>query len=138
MKSQVHIRGFSGALDWEQVERVLVLAASHFGMADTTVTSRVPQTIRCFSQRVGHGFAIGARVFAIGARVVGPLIIVDFFSGKEPSDHFEPVRERITSELERIFRERFYVPPPSEFIDPQHTLPVSEAAREFGRQNFTK
>lgn len=131
MKSQVHIRGFSGALDWEQVERVLVLAASHFGMADTTVTSRVPQTIRCFSQRVGYGFAIGARV-------VGPLIIVDFFSGKEPSDHFEPVRERITSELERIFRERFYVPQPSEFIEPQHTLPVSEAAREFGRQNFTK
>lgn len=130
MKSQVHIRNFSGALDWEQVERVLILAASHFGMADTTVTSRVPQTIRCFSQRVGYGFAIGARV-------VGDLIIIDFFPGKEPSEHFEPVKERITSELERIFKGRFYVPQPTEFIEPQHTLPASEAAREFGRQNFT-
>src|SRR5271155_3694781 len=98
MRSQVHIKGFTGALDWEQVERVLVTAATHFGMADTTVTSRVPQTIRCFSQRVGYGFAIGARVF-------GELVIVDFYPGKKPSEHFLPIVERITSELQRIFGE---------------------------------
>jgi hypothetical protein len=98
-------------------------------MADTTVTSRVPQTIRCFSQKVGYGFAIGARV-------VGDLIIVDFRLGKEPSDHFEPIKARITSELERMFKERYYIPQPSEFIEPQHTLPVSSEGYKIFRQDF--
>jgi|SRR5580692_3416406 hypothetical protein len=129
MRSQVHIRNFTGALDWGQIEQVLVSAAAHFGMADTTITSRVPQTIRCFSQRVGYGFAIGARVF-------GNLVIVDFNPGKKPSEHFSPIVERITSELQRIFTERYYVPQQGEFIEPQHTLPVSDEAREFARRHF--
>jgi hypothetical protein len=128
-RSQVHIKNAAGALDWEQVERVVVSAATHFEMADTTVTSRVPHTIRCFSQRVGYGFAIGARIF-------GELIIVDFSPGKEPSEHFLPLTERITSELHRIFGERFHIPQPTEYIKPQSTLPVSDAAREFHRQHL--
>ena len=98
-------------------------------MADTTVTSRVPNTIRCYSERVGYGFAIGARIF-------DELIIVDFFSGKESSVHFAPMVKRITFELQRIFCERIYIPQKSEFIKPQHTLPLSDAAREFHRQHF--
>lgn len=129
MRSQVHIKDFTGALDWEQVHRVLVSTAHRFGMADTSVTSRVPQTIFCCSQKVGYGFAIGGRVF-------GELIIVDFYPGKKPSEHFTPIVESITSELQRIFSERYHVPQQSEFISPQHTLPESEAAREFARRHF--
>jgi hypothetical protein len=112
-----------------QVERVLVSTAQRFGMADTTITSRVPDTIFCCSQKVGYGFAVGGRVH-------GNLGIVDFYPGKQPSEHFAPVVESITSELQRIFLERYYVPEPSEFIEPQHTLPVSDAAQEFHRKYF--
>jgi hypothetical protein len=116
-------------MDWSLVERVLVSVAQRYGMADTTITSRVPQTIFCCSQKVGYGFAIGGRVH-------DDLGIVDFNPGKKPSEHFLPVVESITSDLQRIFGERYYVPQASEFIEPQHTLPVSKEALEFARRNF--
>ena len=96
---------------------------------DNTVTSRVPDTIRCYCERIGFGFAIGARV-------VREIIIVDFYAGKEPSPRFPAVEERITSELRRIFGERISIPEASEYIAAQHTLPVSEASREFHQKYF--
>jgi hypothetical protein len=129
MRSQIHIKNFADALDWTQVEQVLVSATKRFGMVDTTVTSRVPQTIFCCAQKVGHGFGIGGRVH-------GDLGIVDFYPGKQPSEHFLPIVESIASELRRIFGERYFVPKPSEFIEPQHTLPVSQASREFTIKHF--
>jgi hypothetical protein len=84
MRSQIHIKNFADALDWTQVEQVLVSATKRFGMVDTTVTSRVPQTIFCCAQKVGHGFGIGGRVH-------GDLGIVDFYPGKQPSEHFLPI-----------------------------------------------
>ncbi len=129
MRTQIHIQDASGVEDRARVEQVLVAAASEFGIADTTVTSRVPDTIRCYSERVGYGFAIGARVFR-------EIIIVDFYAGKEPSPRFPAVEERITSELRRIFGERIIIPKASEYIAAQSTLPESEAAREFHRKHF--
>jgi hypothetical protein len=129
MKTQLHIHEASSAEDRASVEQVLVGAALEFGIADTTVTSRVPDTIRCYSERVGFGFATGARVFR-------DIIIVDFYTSKEPSPRFSAVEERITSELRRIFGERIIIPKVSEYIAAQSTLPESDAAREFYRNHF--
>jgi hypothetical protein len=129
MKAQLHIQGASGVEDKARVEQVLVATATEFGIFDTTVTSRVPDTIRCYSERIGHGFAIGARV-------VGDLIIVDFYAGKEPSPRFPAVEERLTSELRRIFGERIIIPKASDYIAAQSSLPESDAAREFHRKHF--
>ena len=129
MRTQLHIQDASGVEDRARVEQVLVAAASEFGMADTTVTSRVPDTICCFSERIGYGFATGARV-------VGDLVIVDLFSGKEPLLRFPAVEERITSELRRIFGERMIIPKESEYIIAKSTLPESEASKEFHRKHF--
>jgi len=129
MKTQLHIRDASSLEDRVLVEQTLVSAASKFGIADTTVTSRVPDTIRCYSERIGYGFAIGARV-------VRETIIVDFYAGRESSPSFPAVEEHITSELRRIFGERIIVPTASEHIAAQSILPESEAAREFHRKHF--
>jgi hypothetical protein len=129
MRTQLHIQDASGVEARARVEQLLVAAATEFGVVDTTVTSRVPDTIRCYSERIGHGFAIGARV-------VGNLIIVDFYTGKEPSPRFPAVEERLTSELRRIFGERIIVPKASDYIAALSTLPVSDAAREFHRKHY--
>jgi hypothetical protein len=129
MRTQIHIQDASGVEDKARVEQILVSAASEFGIADTTVTSRVPETIRCYSERIGYGFAVGARV-------VREIIIVDFNTGKEPSPGFLAVEERITSELRRIFGERIIIPKASEYIAVQSSLPESDAAREFHRKHF--
>ena len=124
MRTQLHIQDASSAEDRARVEQILISAAAEFGIADTIVTSRVPDTIRCYSERIGYGFAVGARV-------VQKIIIVDFFDGKESSPHFPAVVERITSELGRIFGERIFIPKASEYIATQSISPVSDAAREF-------
>lgn len=129
MRTQIHIQDASNAEDKARVEQLLVDAASEFGMADTTVTSRVPDTVRCYSERVGSGFAIGARV-------VREIIIVDFYAGKDPSPRFPVVEQRIASELRRIFGKRFVIPQPSEYIAALSTLPVTDAAREFHKKHF--
>ena len=129
MRTQLHIQDASGVEDRTRVEQVLVAAATDFGIVDTTVTSRVPDTIRCYSERIGFGFAIGARV-------VSENIIVDFYTGKEPSLRFPAVEERITADLRRIFGERLIIPKVSEHIAALSTLPVSDVAREFHRKYF--
>ena len=129
MRTQIHIRNSSSLEDRARVEQILVFAARKFGFADTSVTSRVPDTIRCYSERVGFGCAIGARV-------VGELVIVDFYDGKEPSPNFPAVEKHITDELHRNFGHRIYIPKVSEYIPTQHSLTESEAAREFNRRHF--
>jgi hypothetical protein len=124
VKTQLHIQAASGTEDRAQVEQILASVAKEFGIVDTTVTSCVPDTIRCYSEHIGHGFAIGARV-------VGNLIIVDFNAGKEPSPGFPAFEKRVTSELRRIFDERVINPEASDYIPAKSTLPQSDAAREF-------
>ena len=129
MKTQFHVQNASGLEDRLLVEKILVSAAAKFGIADTTVTSRVPDTIRCYSERIGYGFAIGARV-------VGEIIIVDFYAGREPSPNFHAVEDYITSEMRRIFAERITIPTASENIAIKSSLPESKAEREFNRKHF--
>ena len=129
VETQIHLRNSSVAEDRTRVHQLLVSTAVEFDIADNTETSRVPDTITCYSERVGHGFALGARM-------VDAMIIVDFFPGKEPSPLFSIVREHISSKLRGMFGERAYFAPPSEHIAPQHTLPFSEAGREFHRRGF--
>jgi hypothetical protein len=129
MRTQIHILDASGLEDRARVEQILVSAAAKFGIADTTVTSRVPDTIRCYSERVGFGFAVGGRV-------VDKLVIVDFNAGKAPSSDFPVIKQYITLELCRTFGDRIHVPKESEYIAVQSTLPESDAAREFRRKHF--
>lgn len=130
MTSQIHIRNFAGALDWLLVERVLVSAAQRFGMADATIISRDPPAIRCHSQKAGYGFAIGGRVHGNNPG------IVDFHPGKQPSEHFLPMVESITSELQRIFGERYHVPQLSEYIEPQETRETLRRALELASRDL--
>jgi len=128
-RTQIHIQDASSAEDRARIEQILVAAAGKFGMADTTVTSRVPDTIRCYAERVGFGFAIGGRV-------VGELAIVDFYSGKEATSVFPTIEAEITSEVQRTFGERVHIPTESEYIPAQSTLPESDEAREFNRKHL--
>ena len=95
------------------------------------MTSRVPDTIRCYSESARGGFCTGARV-------VGKIIIVDLSGGKQNSPRFPAAEEYIVSELRRVFGERIHVPNESEFVAPQHTLPMpnSEEYREHMRKIF--
>jgi hypothetical protein len=129
MRTQLHIQDASGVEDRARVELVLVSAAAEFGIFDTTATSLVPDTIRCYSERIGHGFAIGARV-------VREIIIVDFYAGEEPTPRFPAIEEHITSELVHIFGDRLNSPEASEYIAAESILPISDAARELCRKHF--
>jgi hypothetical protein len=129
MNSQLHIKGAANKGDKARVERIFVSAAEQFVMLDTTVTSRVPDTIRCYSESEKGGFAVGARV-------VAQFVIIDFSPGRAASLRFLAIEEHISSELRRIFGERVVVPKEFEFIEPQHTLPFSDATREFARQRY--
>ena len=99
---QLHIRDSVPSEDVQHVERVLLNAASRFALADNTHTSRVPNTIRSYSEKLGYGFGLGARV-------VRDLIIVDFNRRSEPSPEFPAVVEHIHSELRRVFGDRVYL-----------------------------
>jgi hypothetical protein len=127
VRTQIHILDAFGLEDRARVEQILVSAAAKFGIADTTVTSRVPDTIRCYSERVGFGFAVGGRV-------VGKLVILDFYAGKAPSSDFPVIKQDIISALCCAFGDRIHIPKESEYIAVQSTLPESDAAREFRRK----
>jgi hypothetical protein len=129
MKSQLQIKAAANAGDRARLELILVSAAEKFAMLDTTITSRVPDTIRCYSETFKGGFAVGARV-------VGEVVIVDLSAGRQASPRFPAVEEHIISELRRVFDERIHVPKDSEIIEAQHTLPVSEASLEFTLKHF--
>jgi hypothetical protein len=129
MRTQIHILDASSIEDRTRVEQVLVSAAEKFSIADTTVTSRVSNTIRCYSERLGYGFAIGGRV-------VGKHVIVDFYSGKETSSNFPVIEQHITLELRRIFGDRIHAPKESDYIPAVSTLPESAASREFHRKHL--
>lgn len=131
MKVQFQIKSFGGADDRARVEQILISAADRFGMLDTSVTSRVPDTIRCYSETLKGGFATGARV-------VGDLVIVDLSAGRTPSPRYPEVEAYFTAELQRAFGDRGCAVTESQHIPPHHSLPVSDAAREFWRKQFEK
>jgi hypothetical protein len=117
MKNQIHIKAAANAEDRGRVEQILVATAEKFSMVDNSVTSRVPDTIRCYCERVGYGFSNGARV-------VGEIIIVDFGPGRQPTPNYPAMEDFLVSELRRVFGERIYIAPQSEYIPTQKTLPV--------------
>jgi len=129
IRAQLHIQDASSAEDRAQVEQLLVAIASESGIADTTVVSSVPDTIRCYSERIGYGFAIGARVSR-------DLIIVDFNEGKAPTPCFFTLKARLTNELSRMFGKRLIFPTESQHIAIPSGLPLSDAAREFIRNHY--
>jgi hypothetical protein len=131
MTTQFHIKAMVSVEDKALVKQILISAAEQFSLLDTTVTSRVKDTILCYSESYGSGFAIGARV-------VGGLIIVDLSAGKPASPRYPAFAEHTISGLRQVFGERVHIPEPSEFIKIESTLPASEALREFHRQHFKK
>jgi hypothetical protein len=124
MRVEFHIKSLGGLEDRAPAEQILVSAAERFGMLDTSVTSRVPDTIRCYSETARGGFATGARV-------VGDLIIVDLVPGRTPSPRYPEVEAHFAAELHRVFGSRVSRVKEAERIPPQHSSPVSEASREF-------
>ena len=128
MNEQIHLVRGANAEDMALVEQMLICGSNHFSMTDTTVTSRVMGTIRCYSERYGGGFAIGARVHQ-------DLIIVDLVPGRKPSPRFPEVRDYFITEFPKSFGERYHLATEAEFIKWQSTLPPSEAALEFHRQH---
>ena len=129
MNSQLHIKAAANAKDRKRVEQILVATAEKFSMSDTSVTSRVPDTVRCYSERVGYGFSNGARI-------VGDIIIVDFGPGRQSSPNYPAMEDYLISELRRVFGERIHIPAQSEYVATQSTLPVSEASMDFHRKHF--
>jgi hypothetical protein len=100
--SQLRIQGAENAMDQARVEQILIATAERFAMLETTGTSGVRGTIRCYAESPQGGFAVGAR-FCAGD------IVVDFFAGREPTPRFLAVVEHICAELRRVFVERIMV-----------------------------
>jgi hypothetical protein len=129
-KHQFHIEIVSHE-DKSRVEQVLDTASSQFELVDTTVTSRVPLTIRCYSEKSGAGFGLGARI-------AGDLIVVDFNALEGHTNSFLVVMRSITSELQQMFGNRMQAATKDNYIKANHTLPESPEAREFNRRMFAK
>jgi hypothetical protein len=129
VKNQLHIKVAVNAVNRARVEQILVAVAEKFAMLDTTVTSRVPDTIRCFSETFKGGFVVGARV-------AGEMIIVDLGAGRQNSPRYPAVEEHIFSELRHVFGERIHIATELEKVEPQHTLQESDASREFLVKHF--
>lgn len=131
-KVHVHIENAANAEDKGRVKHILATAAERFAMLDTTVTSRVPDTICGYSESYKGGFFIGARV-------VGDVIIVDLSIGRNESPPRYPEVERfVVSELLEVFGTRMCLAERDKFIEPQHTLPVSDAAKAFYQWHFNQ
>ena len=128
MKTQIHIKEAANAPDKAIIEQILVSAAERFTALDNTVTSRVPDTIICYTESFGAGFALGARG-------VGEIIVIEVFPGREPSPNFPAVESQISSELRRCFGKRVFFPKEGQFIQLESTLPESESSRDFHRKH---
>jgi hypothetical protein len=100
--SHLRIQGVVNENDKARVEQILISTAEQFAMLETTFTSGVRGTIRCYSESPKGGFAAGARIFAED-------IFVDFFAGRELSLRFPGFVEHICAELRRVFVERITV-----------------------------
>lgn len=100
--SHLQIQGAVNENDKARVEQILISTAEHFAMSDTTFTSGVRGTIRCYCESPNGGFAIGARILAED-------VFVDFFAGRELSPRFPGFVEHVCAELRRVFVERITV-----------------------------
>jgi hypothetical protein len=131
MKTQFHINGIAREQDRTKVEQILIATAERFGMLDTTVTSRVPDTIRGYSESIRGGLFIGARI-------VGNIIIVDISEGKQKSLRYSDVEQSLAAGLQERFGNRVSGVDEREHIPPDHSLPVpaSDAAKEFWRKHL--
>jgi hypothetical protein len=117
--------------DSKTVEKILNFAAEKFRLVDNTVTSLVPNTIRSLIDETGAGFGLGARV-------VEPLIIVDFNPRCGRTEKFNLIFNDIASELQKFFKERLAFAKPNDYIKTESCLPLSEAGRKFSSQIFPK
>jgi hypothetical protein len=117
--------------DSNAVEKVLDAAVKKFGLIDNTVTSLVPNTIQSLIEGMGTGFGLGARV-------IEPLILVDFNPRCGRTEKFNLVFDHIVSELQKFFKERFSFAKPNNYIKMENSLPLSEAGRRFSSQIISK
>ena len=100
--SHLRIQGAVNKNDKARVEHIIISTAERFAMVETTSTSGVRGTIRCYCESPKGGFAAGARIFAED-------IFVDFFADRELSPRFPGFVEHICAELRRVFVERIAV-----------------------------
>ena len=131
MNRQLHIRSGANLADRERIAQILAETADKFVMINTTVTSRVPETIGCYQESYQGGFVTGARVD-------GEMVIVDLGPGRVPSLRFPEVEAYLFTELRNAFGDRLRIANEAEFIKWQSILPESEAAKEYVRQRIAE
>jgi hypothetical protein len=117
--------------DSKAVEKILGAAAEKFRLIDNTVTSLVPNTIQSLIEEMGAGFGLGARV-------VEPLILVEFNPRCGRTEKFNLVFDYIASELQKLFKGRLSFAKPNNYKKTESSLPLSEAGRKFSSQIFSK
>jgi hypothetical protein len=84
----------------EIVDKIFIAAAKKFKLFDNTVTSLAPNTIKSIVEKQWFGFGFGARV-------VGELIVIDFFPNKSPSTAlYSDISDYLREELINVFREQ--------------------------------
>ena len=121
-KIQFQIKAQPG--DEARVEEVFEAAATNFSLVDTKVTSRVAHTISNYSEKLGDGFGLGARVHE-------ELILVDFNVIGGKTEKFNAVFDFIVSKLRERFSDSMCLADENSRIPAINTLPESAAAREF-------
>lgn len=129
LTAEFHIKSFAVAKDRARVEQILIAGAERFDMLDASVTSRVPDTIRWYTNTIKGEFGAGASV-------VGDIIIVDLVDGREPSPLYPELEAYFVAELQRAFVDRVSKAEGSQRIPFHNSLPASEAARDFMKKNM--
>ena len=112
--------GEASEAEVEKLRTLVHSIALKYGMADTTVTSRAERTVANFSEKVGSGFALAARIH-------GSLLVVEISSGRVPTPRFSDFLADVSGELRQRFgkacvesTEADWIPVRNVEITPEH------------------
>ena len=99
MKSQFQIKAANVDEEGIQVRKIMLDAASKYGLFENTTTSEVPHTILSLVERSGFGFGLGSRIS-------DGLILVDFNPRGGDLAKLDQIKTHLRHALGRLFRAR--------------------------------